>query len=706
MTDATAAHHTSLPDFLEQIADALERRTLEGLPLRPVFDPARTGPAGSGEVLVGIAALHPEDKGACLNNKGAGPRLGWKRDPITVATFVREAGDDLVSAWRAAFPGPVDAVLDTAVLVVEDASPDSILAVLFWLARLAGVPAEELPMRWLTALTAWERDGVAPSVTRSWTALMSALAHSHFGAALDGAGISGAWDDALRFTVALLRAGVDPDAVDPEAAPVILAEPAYGRALAFALNERQDYLQSMSRALRLELLVPMAGGGGRLLLVDAYFATESTAPSGVKKIFIRTDTENTSLGNGFSLMGLFRPGLEGTGNDMTVSVDPRSGIALKDLWAALEAEETARWGGARPNANPRRISSYAPGEGFDQPWWDDHGRYTLIGAPKRAEAGRGPGSRLSWQDVLEVVWRQYNQLRVVEAIDLNDERRITPIERCTTRRVERGEADAAVTRHLIALRWHSGDADSRTLQFTGTVKRHLAAMLLRAASDKTGPVPLADLAAPEDFDYLQVAGGIAIVTRQGALLLDDWRDRDLDVTGLTADFEQAVDLLAASRAFDAEVDRLYAGWGAKGGWFSGGSGDVLGKVTELRARVVATFQKADLGRAASPERRAFRAVLETRWGLDGKEAQLVGRLKDLQEIVETKATLDTQGMATLLAFVTIPAFIATVLQLYGNVISASTDDSGPGYSIVVFLLLFVVSLVSMLAAFILTRRKG
>ena len=92
----------------------------------------------------------------------------------------------------------------------------------------------------------------------------------------------------------------------------MLADPAYGRAIAFALNEKQDYLQSLSRAVRLELLVPMSGGPGRSLLVDAYFATESNAPSGVKKIFIRTDTENTTFGNGFALMGLYRPGLEGT----------------------------------------------------------------------------------------------------------------------------------------------------------------------------------------------------------------------------------------------------------------------------------------------------------------------------------------------------------------------------------------------------------
>ncbi len=705
MSDPVTTPELDFATFLAQLGDALDRRALDARPLQPVFAPARTGPAAVGEVFVGLGAWQDDHVGVCLNNKGAAARFGWKRDPVTVATFVRDAHPDSVAHWRAAFSGTTEENLDRAILIVEDASPDSVLTLVFWLARIAGVPPAQLPLRWLTALTAWERDGIAPSVTRSWTALMSALAHSHFGSAHDGAGIAEAWDDALRFTVTLLREGADPDAVDPEHAPAILADAAYGRAIAFALNERQDYLQSLSRAVRLELLVPMAGAPGRALLVDAYFATESNAPSGVKKIFIRTDAENTTFGNGFALMGLYRPGLEGTGNDMTISVDPRSGIALKDLWQALDGEETRRWAGKRPNASPRRIASYAPGAGFDQPWWDDHGRYTLIGAPKRIGGENGPGSKLAWADVLEAVWRHYNQLRVVEALDLNHEGRLMPVEGSSALHVTRGDGEAAVTRHLISVRWNRNDADGQTLQFTNTVRRHLAAMVVRAGAGKSGPVPLADLAAPEDFDFVELAGGVVVVTREGALLFDDWRDRDLKADVLAADFSQAVELLAASRAYDAEVDRLYADWGSNSGWFSGGSGKVLHQVTELRARVVATFQKADLAKT-SPDRRAFRNLLESRWGLEEKEAQLTGRLKDLQEIVETKATLDTQGMATLLAFVTIPAFVASVLQLYGNVVSASTDDSGPGYGVAMFALLSVLSLISMIAAFIITRRKG
>lgn len=696
---------TSFDEFIARLGDALDARAVDGRPLTITFDPARRSPSGPREVYVGIgdwfAGASPvPHEGVCLNNKGAAQHFGWKRTPVTVASLVRDLPDDLIARWRAAFGSDPDQVLDHAVLVVEDASPDSVLSTVFWLARLAGVAPAELPQRWLTALTAWERDGIAPSVTRSWTALLSALAHSHFGTLYDGSGIVDAWGDALRFTCALMRAGADPDAVDPGASPAILADQAYGRAIAFAKNEEQDYLESLVRALRLELRVPMAGSRGRELLVDAYFATESNATSGVKKIYIRTDAQATTLGNGFSLMGLYRPGLEGTGNDMTISVDPRSGIDLKDLWHTLEAMENERWAGERPNATPRRIASYPEG-GFDQPWWDDHGRYTLIGAPKRLGDGR-LGSRLAWADVLEGVWRSYQPLRGLQVFDLNDpsgERKTRPLDACKARSVKVGSGPAAVEKFLVAMKWNRGADTAQSLRFTPTVKRELAAMVSKAARGSSGAIALADLVDPQDLDYLEIPGGAALVTRDGAVLFDDWRDKDLETAKLSEDFVEAVELLAAARRFDAEVDALYA---AK-------DKDMLRRITALRSDIATTFQRADLAEAA-PERRALRAALETRWGLEGKEATLTGRLKDLQEILEAKATLDTQGMATLLAFFTIPAFIGTVLQLYGLVIQETSRDSTDldlwYYGIWMAVLLIGLSGLTVFVAFWLTRRRG
>ena len=660
---------SAFADFLVRLSAVLERRAEEGARLDITFNPTRRGPAAADEVYVGVGAWEEgatpvPHLGACLNNKGAGSRFGRRADPPTVASFVKDAPEETVAAWRARFPDAATA-LERARFVVEDASPDSVLSVILWLSRLEDVPPAQTPARWLTALTAWERDGVAPSVTHSWAALMSALSHSHFGSRWDGEGLAPAWEDALRFTVALLRDCADPDKIDPNEIPAILVDPGYGRALAFAMNERQDYLQSLARAVRLELIVPMSGAPGRTLLVDAYFATEAAAPSGVKKIFIRTDAENTTLGVGFSLMGLHRPGLEGTGNDMTVSVDPRSGVMLKDLWERLEALEIERWGGARPAGSPRRIASYPQG-GFDQPWWDDHGRYTLLGAPKRLdEATRG--SKLGWSDVLEATWRCYHPLNGVNVLDIEDpERAIKPIELCHGRRIQVGEGDAAVTKWLLAAQWRRGEGEAQALRFTETVRRQLAAIVAKAAGGSAPPVALVELPEASDYDFLDVPGGVIIATREGAFLFDDWRDRALPVAVLGDDFAKAAALLSACKGYERELDALTEKALARsGGLFHSPTTEILKRLTELRAAIAQAFQKASLA-DADPVRRAFRAALAERWGLAGKEEQLVGRLKDLQEIVETKATLDTQGMAQLIAFMAIPAFATAFMTLFNE----------------------------------------
>jgi hypothetical protein len=702
---------SSFSQFLDRLGDVLDARAADRLEPAVLFDPARRTPSAPDEVYVGLGVWQQggapvAHQGICLNNKGAAAMFGWKREPLTVAAFVRDAPDNLVATWRALFSDSPEAALKTARFIVEDASPDSVLSVIFWLARLHGISPSELPPRWITALTAWERDGISPSVTRSWTALMSALAHSYFGPGFSGHGIGAAWRDAMRFTVSLLQAGADPDAVDGDHCPAILADAAYGRAIAFAMNEKQDYLQSLSRAVTLELLVPMAGSPGRELLVDAYFAVETGSPSGVKKIYIRTDADNTSLGNGFSLMGLYRPGLEGSGNDMTISVDPRSGIALHDLWTRLEALENERWEGVRPDASPRRIASYPDGQGFDQPWWDDHGRYTLLGAPKRVSAD-DLGTKLTWADVLECVWRSYNQLRAIRIFDMGIQSgrlELTPIEESRPRRIASGEGDAAVVKQLLAVKWNRRTGEAQALQFTTTVRRHLAALINRAAAGRSGPVPLSELTDPSDFDFLEVPGGSAIVSRDGALLFDDWRDKDLALPALTNDFTQAVVLLSACRTFDAEVDDLYAKSLAQEGLFRSNTADILRRITVLRGRIASVFQKVDLS-DASPERRMLRSAVEQRWGLDGREAALTGRLKDLQEILEAKATLDTQGMAQLIGIVAIPNFVVALMALYVATVDQAAGGTMLGYVGLMTALVVFVSMIFLLIAIFATRGK-
>lgn len=698
-------------DFLEAVARALDARVNAGAAaVALVFDPAIARASKPGEVFVGLGDLSPTQGGICINQKNAGAALGLSRDPICVAQLAEAAGETLVEAWRASLgTGEPGKVLETAQLVVEDASPDSVLGFLLLMARLAGVPPERLPRRWIAAVTAWERDGSAASPMTSWSVLVSALAHSHFGRRAVSDNLSRAWGDALRFTVHCLQRGLDPDGIDPSADPGLLAEAAYVRAVAFVNGERQDYLQSLARATRVELLMPMAGAVGRDLSVEGYFAIESPWPSGVKKVFIRTDRENTAGGMGFALMGLYRPDQAGTGNDIVISVDPRQGINLEALWRELERLENEAWANARPRQRERRIASYPPGQGYEQPWWDDSGRYTLIAAPK-ALADGALGSKLIWSDVLEAVWRCYQPLRDIAVFDLHGATPAAakPITHCVARRF--GPETGGETKCLLAAKWDRSAGATQALQFTPTVKRLLAALASRPEAPPEAPVKLSDLPDPSDFEFLELAGGSAVVTRDGAFLFDDWRNRDLDAAHLTADFAAAVTLVNDARAFDGEVDALYAAAAAdENSFWRSAKGDVLTKIISLRARIARTFQRAALSGDAS-DRSAFRSAVERLWGLANKEAELTSRLKDLQEILETAATLRTQGMATIIGFAAIPAFVTSALALYTAVVDRATQDSGRSqdglYTLAMTVLIFAITGGLYALASYLTRKKS
>jgi len=252
-----------------------------------VYVPNRTQRSATHEILVGLGNWLSQDKpvkhlGVCLNNKGTAERFGKDHQYPSVTDLVLDPPPELLQQWCTLAGAPADPgeLLARFTLVVEDVGPDSCFGVLCWLAFMCGVEPGELlkePMRrWVDAVRRWEMGGVCDDPFSSWAALLSALSHSYLPAAKASSSqtkeaaapdLSEAWREALRLTVALLRGGCDPEAV-----PAQPQLPAYGRAIAFMKSEQRDYIETLPQALRLQLLVPMAGtGDARQLLVDAYF---------------------------------------------------------------------------------------------------------------------------------------------------------------------------------------------------------------------------------------------------------------------------------------------------------------------------------------------------------------------------------------------------------------------------------------------------
>ncbi len=675
---------------------AADQTTPETTVARPVvFDPRRPNSAPN-ECLIGVGShwhggqddpRPVEHSGICLNDKGltlpGQPGRGFQcvtelaLDPphAVLDHWLRVVGEDAAPVrFFARFT-----------LVVEDASPDSCLGLIVLLARLNGVDRSEVPEQWVRYARQWEHGASrVADPFRAWGPLLTALSHGYWdmdafrsdatgdtGAASRhalAASLTRAWVAGLRFTIALLRAGSPPEPI-AEAALCAEAE----RAHAFLNYEHQAYLQTLQQAETLQLLLPMEGGTGRRKIVDACLLEETTA-TGAQKIFLRNDREQTWLGDGFGLMGVYRPGLAGSGDDMTLSVDPATGVHLQELWQCLEALEDQAWKGERPCGNPREVAGYPGGRrpdsgasSPDQPWWDDRGTYTLLAAPRYVYDGR-LGSRLSWRkDVLEALWECYRPVRFLSMVDHTGVLR--PLLDC------RSEPIDDTGKGWLLLRWPRADmilpvepssATPRSLQdalsalqpvlLTPTLQRCLAACVADQDGSTGDRHALASLPTTESFDFIQVAGGYVLAHADGVAVLDDWRSTPLCEVGIRAAVDRVADRLRLLRSQGKQAGDLLGllGQRIKNGRFLGfGGGAVLDRLAEirvcLRQGLHATEPAMDDPRLAE-----IHLCLERRWGI-ASELQRIDRTIDaMEQTLRSYAELRSNRLINFLTVIGFP----------------------------------------------------
>ncbi|MGF6571124.1 hypothetical protein ABH945_003245 [Paraburkholderia sp. GAS333] len=361
--------------------------------------------AEPGTVLIGLGDPNPGIAGAgiSLNHKGY-----RQARHSSVSTFVHCADDALLRYWRTQL-GDTSAIRK---IVVEDFSLDTCFALLLFGARLNDQGTDGVDWSaWLSYVDAWEGgtylDGAA--LERSAACLLSALGHSYVPEELTETVSNGFVAQGLLACLSLLEL-MCASQTDPVSGIGALNSGDYARAVGQLAHEGQIYELALKRARRCQLLADLSGSQRRVVL-DALFLTEGFA-SGVLKVMARMDAVNTWTRRGFGLLAVHRPGEQGTGNDMVVSVDPVNGTNLGSLWRRLEGLENARWGAARPHDTPRKLESYVDPDDAtrmlagapNQPWYDDQGRYTLIAAPKWVAPGE-PGSKLNWcADVVPTLW--------------------------------------------------------------------------------------------------------------------------------------------------------------------------------------------------------------------------------------------------------------------------------------------------------------
>lgn len=631
------------------------------------FDPLRRR-AESDQILVGVGTWgtpeHPvEHAGVCLNNKGLAGRFGDAADPATVTELVLNPPPVLASHWRAMWgeETTLDRRLSELTLVVEDAAPDAVFAFLLWLAIVNGVSTAEFCRpeitRWIEAVRRWELMGmVANNPHASWTALLSALSHGYFAPMMleerRPYDFANPWREALHFTTALLQRNIAPDAV-----PELWDLDAYRRAAALLRNEEQDYLRSLPRSTCLQLLVPVAGPEPRKdLLVDAYLTVE-TWPNGARKLFSRLDRTHSHMGQGFAIMGIYRPDprIEGTGDDMVVSVDPLTGINLHDLWLELERLENARWEGQRPIENPRSIISYPAGTGYTQPWWEDQGRYTLLGAPRRLPDGR-PGSRLTWPEVVDALWRVYSPVRDLRVEDALHDGPPIPLDACRRQARRYDGGNYVITKFFLGMRWLKETTQSGGSFDLPSVQRYLAALIARP--DERQRITVEDLPTPEEFNVVPLHGGFAIVHDRGVLVFDDWHTERLRLQQLDEAFDQTFQILSTVRDVERALDELFEERAA--GPKTRPAAAVLGDLATLCGWLT------DAGHRYQPvshwaDVRTFRATLENRWCVGDAIKNLHARVSQLEAAIRTASSLETQRLTYLLSTIGLPFILSGAL---------------------------------------------
>lgn len=579
--------------------------------LAPNFE---TTDAIEGDIVIGLGDRSKQTtiNGCILNHKGTQGSYGC------ISDYVRRAPNDIWQAWRTR-------ITQNGIqrIVIEDLSLDTCFSLVLFLARLSNA---NLPIikeeSWGAYVCNWEQGrymDTGRSPRESVACTSSLLGHSYLHAHDSKLGLIAC----CEFLWGLFSKFDTPYAVSFD--PIDLH---YRRALGRYAYEAGQFKLIVQNSPRFQLLVPVQKGEEKVL-TDVIILEEST-PSAIVKILLRTDQEYSWSRCGFGMMAVHRPSEEGTGNDVTISVDPDTFLTLKDLWLALEKLESEQWNELRPKDNPRLLASHAKFQipAVNQPWYDG-GDLTLIGAPKMVKVNGEEqcGSKLGWkEDILPLLWRLYSPI---------------PKESVTVE-----NHTGAFEKKVFVVNWKPGKPPD--VAENPTLLAWLASLSMEKG-EVTSPL---DLPHASSFDVLRVAGGLAIVHHQGVTFFDDWSSvplateelqkktvkkiqhqladyKALLVVGST-DSENSANTSDTNpfKKIDADAQKITSSGGLE-----------LGTVRALRASVVEGKRKllANLCVSLEPEsydQSRLRETLERFWAVSDFRAEAHDKLERIQGSIE------------------------------------------------------------------------
>lgn len=610
-----------------EVSTQIQLATVEVLPNFQNSD------ARQGDIIIGLGQREKQtdSPGCILNYKAVDSKSR------SVSEFVSTASNDLWEAWSSR----VSPALISRI-VIEDLSFDTCFSLAIFLARINGAKKESKEDIWVDYVSNWEQGrymDIGRSPSESVACLVSLLGHSYLHAEDSKPGLIAC----CEFIWKLYQQFDSPYAIKYDASNLNYRR-AYGR---FAYEQVQ-YELIIQNSPRFQLLVPVQNGKEKVL--TDVILLEEQAPSSIVKVLLRTSQEHSWTRRGFGMMAVHRPSELGTGNDVTISVDPDTFLTLKDLWVGLEKLEEVEWDGKRPAKNPRMLSSH---ERFsipasDQPWYDG-GDLTLIGAPKKVvvDGQLEPGSKLDWNEhILPLLWSLYS-----------------PIPGSA---VPEPKTPHASGKALRIVRWN-GKAPE--VPENPTLLAWLASLSMQ--DDLKYPK---DLPLPSSFEVIRLAGGMALVHRNGVTLFNDWSSTQLEINVLCEhpimtfnDRLEDYETLLNGKALEAIGDvhneliklprfspKLYKKWREE---INIEKAKLLGKV-DLKMKVE-TYDQTQLGQ-----------VMEKLWGVNDsrREAQeiLSNYEKTAQEMMAFKREKDSHLISSIVAGLGLALFVKEVIEPFQN----------------------------------------
>jgi len=514
-------------------------------------------------------------------------------------------------------------------VAIEDFSLDSIFAWLQYVVLIADGVFPDGLAAWVEYVDGWEQGSYLDGDDVGHSAACLHTVHAH--ALLNAASVEGANYHPQRLRDGFIRCvTLLADFVNQTAAPLDgirpVASAEYQAASAALAYEQQLYELTIQRAVTCQLLAEQVSSG-RKVLIDALFLNEQE-PSGLFKIFARNDRRRSWSKNGFTLLGIHRPQEQGSGNDVVISVDPRSSVTLQSLWRALEEAENARWYGQRPADRPRPLHSYRDGEGMlprapNQPWWDDSGHYTLLAAPKRLESGE-LGSKLDWwQDVLPLIWQQGFVQPLIAGLT----------------RVETPVSAPGGQKRVCAWRWAQADAQqaltdtNRYLVETPAFQAWLA-----GCSQPEPPRSPWTLPQTDQFEAAWLGGVMAVCHQQGVTLFSrEANSQTLD--GLLAVTQRIATLSDDYSKFLLQIRHIFKKWPTRLKQHAAAIEDKQWEeeIFELRINALNVLNSTET-LFASPHENRLSETLQRQWGLHDQRGTLFAQLDRLDQLMQDAIT--------------------------------------------------------------------